>query len=146
MGNTVRSRIAHDSQLLLAPWHPNFDKDQMECPLRCHERPHTELADVSHELTPRKRAQLRVVLAKEGKDELGVLNYRSRFIIPFGDMYKLDALGRALAEAGREGPYGYGIDFNRFLREAAADPDATVAPTPIYCDLHGQRMELADID
>ena len=126
VGQMVRRVLQKDSHLLLAPWHPNLaacDKSNLPPQLRSLMRPHTLLADVCHEITPAMRSRLQPKIEAKEPDFFA---YGNRFIIPFGDMYKFEAVGRALYKAVKGGSPDIGVDFNQFLRDAAAARDGFI--------------------
>ena len=104
-------------------------------------RPHTLLADVSHEITPAMRSHIELKIEAEEAKKANYLNYGNSFIIPFGDMYKAEAVGSAVFEASEAGSSDVGVDYNQVLRDAAATPEGFMLQVCKCIYLGGEPLE-----
>jgi hypothetical protein len=147
IGDIVRRVLPDDSDLLLAPTHPNIGP--MRPQLRSLTRPHTD--NYPYEISARVRASIEATLdataaaakqgnlgkrANKGSEARRAIysDFNCRGIIPFGDLYYMDSLHKAVKKLYALGCPMCGareccIDLAAVLRDAAAAQDRWHSPS-----------------
>jgi len=131
----VQRFLPADSDLLLAPCHPGHDPTAAPKPVRSLTRPRTQLAEVSHILTPSLRSLMKPKIAREL--QAGTEAYMAG-IIPFSDMNRNADVGTAYWEACKKEPRSGRISIAKFVMDAARLPVDKV-PHAVIWDANGRR-------